>query len=121
MIPKSPTGRTQAQDRARRRNSSKAEYARVCQLVDARDGGLCRHCGRVGQHHHHLTFRSQGGTHTTQNLILVCVKCHDDIHAHRVIPVWTTKGGNGLLQWSYGPGAKHTLHLSILCGRKNEV
>lgn len=105
MIPKSPTGRTLKQDRARRKRLKAAEYAHVCRLVDIRDGGLCRSCQRkAGVHHHHLAYRSRGGEDTTQNLVLLCEICHRAIHDGKLQLMTTNKGGDGRVlpfwQWS---------------------
>ena len=62
----------------------KAAFAQVT----ARDGRCCRVCkrrvGGVGMleagHHHHLQYRSKGGEHTTDNLVLLCVACHQAVH-----------------------------------------
>jgi hypothetical protein len=35
---------------------------------------------RPGVDPHHLTYRSQGGHDTADNLVWVCRECHDDIH-----------------------------------------
>lgn len=31
---------------------------------------------------HHLTYRSAGGGHTTDNVALICSGCHADVHRH---------------------------------------
>lgn len=49
--------------------------------VRVRDGQRCRMCGGNGQEVHHIRFRSQGGTDTEDNLILLCNECHH-VHAH---------------------------------------
>lgn len=78
-----PSKRTAAKNRAKRAN-----YAKVCREVDARDRGRCRMCGRavlVGcRHHHHIVYRSRGGKDVASNLILVCGPCHRDIHDGRL-------------------------------------
>lgn len=35
---------------------------------------------RPGVDPHHLTYRSQGGDDTPENLVWVCRECHDGIH-----------------------------------------
>lgn len=69
--------------------TEEATAERMCyQTVDKRDGPHCRVCGkRVGgiglllaRIHHHLVFRSQGGTHEPSNVLSICVKCDDLIH-----------------------------------------
>lgn len=49
-----------------------------------RDGYACIACGTAGENRlqlHHLTYRSQGGAHTATNLVTLCRRCHDAIHA----------------------------------------
>ncbi len=42
-----------------------------------RDRGLCQVCGGVGHHAHHVKYRSHDRNgHFTNNLILLCIKCH---------------------------------------------
>lgn len=58
--------------------------------VDARDGGRCRVCRTRGNpnamtllerlHHHHLVYRSRGGQHETDSVLLLCGDCHEAIH-----------------------------------------
>ena len=78
-----PTARSRAQS-ARRRIEV---YQRVCAEVDRRDGENCRCCGVwVGEtrHHHHIVYRSQRGTDSTDNLLVLCARCHDAAHRHDV-------------------------------------
>jgi hypothetical protein len=73
-----PTRR--ASKRARAAVKRRVVYA----AVTARDI-CCRCCGRTyGLHRHHIVFRSQLGPTTTENVVLVCVACHEDIHARRL-------------------------------------
>ncbi|WP_363324762.1 HNH endonuclease [Corynebacterium ciconiae] len=39
-------------------------------------------CVWEGQHLHHRQLRSQGGGHTTENLVLLCHTCHEWVHRH---------------------------------------
>ena len=59
------------------------QRAEVYRAVDLRDRGACRVCGVVSRtaHHHHIVYRSLGGKDTPENVLLVCPRCHDDIHA----------------------------------------
>lgn len=59
--------------------------ATVSQAVYQRDGWHCRHCNNSnGLDPHHVIFASQGGPETLDNLIALCRRCHDDIHAGRL-------------------------------------
>jgi 5-methylcytosine-specific restriction endonuclease McrA len=54
------------------------------EIVEMRDGGLCRACGATGYDAHHIKYRSAGGADALSNLVLLCVQCHEDEHAHRI-------------------------------------
>lgn len=77
--------RTVAKARAAKRRASERVKAAVYKLVDERDHGVCRVCSKPAAHHHHIKMRSRGGTHTLDNIVSVCVDCHERIHAHRLI------------------------------------
>jgi 5-methylcytosine-specific restriction endonuclease McrA len=79
------------EDRAER-----AAWQTVSALVKARDGYRCRVCSmrttRMGcgdprrwAHVHHIVYRSAGGGSYPRNLILLCGRCHDDEHQHRIV------------------------------------
>ena len=85
MIPKpEPRARTKARKRAK----TQRIRAQVMDAVDMRDGSTCRicHCNMVAfdlqrqPHHHHIIYRSHGGTDTLENVILICALCHDRVH-----------------------------------------
>jgi hypothetical protein len=52
-----------------------------------RDNWSCVLCGTGGENrvqlHHWRSFRSHGGPHIPENLVTVCFRCHEDIHAGR--------------------------------------
>jgi 5-methylcytosine-specific restriction endonuclease McrA len=60
--------------------------------INARDGHKCRVCKvavtAVGVatrvHHHHLVYRSRGGTHETKNVLSLCPACHHAVHAAEI-------------------------------------
>lgn len=56
-------------------------YRLMCDLVDERDGGRCVICGSPYVQHHHIKFRSGGGSDTPDNLVCLCAGCHA-IYAH---------------------------------------
>lgn len=47
-----------------------------------RDGYQCQKCKskKDGMHVHHIVFRSNGGTGSPNNLIVLCKPCHDKLH-----------------------------------------
>lgn len=84
-IPKpAPRWKTKAKQAAENTRAIKACYAEV----DKRDSYCCRVChrrvGGIGMlyaaHHHHLVYRSAGGTHESRNVITLCVACHQAVH-----------------------------------------
>lgn len=89
-VPKLKDGRTWREHRTAKRAMAEAELRRVYALVDARDQGRCRVCGRRCSttassladraERHHLQPRSLGGPDTTANLATVCRSCHDERH-----------------------------------------
>jgi hypothetical protein len=69
---------------------------KVAEEVFARDENACRICGwnrsewsrqdpRFLELHHFEHHRS-GGTNTVANLLVLCNRCHDDVHAGRAAP-----------------------------------
>jgi RNA-directed DNA polymerase len=46
-----------------------------------RDGGRCRACQGRATHVHHVCYRSHGGRTSTANCLLLCRRCHQDVHA----------------------------------------
>ena len=82
-------GKTGREERAERKTAKKANWLKVCQAVDLRDGGRCRVCAKrveLGStfhdrvERHHIIPRSLGGQDTTENIASLCVGCHDDRH-----------------------------------------
>lgn len=54
----------------------------IHEYVLERDNGLCQLCGSVGDQKHHIKFRSQGGDDRPNNLVLLCVMCHNQEHSN---------------------------------------
>lgn len=50
--------------------------------MDATAKALIEGCTGHGVHVHHRKYRSRGGTNSLENLINICLNCHDWIHAH---------------------------------------
>lgn len=81
---------------ARAREEERAWFA-LCRLVDARDGMKCRCCRRRlvqtlslqpdRREHHHIVPVSLGGQDTKQNLITLCLGCHQDRHVRRTLSI----------------------------------
>ena len=47
------------------------------QYVNTRDNGICQICALKGIQLHHIKYRSQGGKNYANNLILLCLLCHN--------------------------------------------
>jgi 5-methylcytosine-specific restriction endonuclease McrA len=74
--------------KAKRKAEEMKELKACHAIVDARDGRQCRVCqarvGGIGMleavHHHHLVFRSKGGSNQPDNILSLCVRCHHALH-----------------------------------------
>jgi len=57
------------------------EYTALCRAILERDGWRCRNCkSRSALHVHHIVFRSQGGEDSMDNLLVLCLACHEGVH-----------------------------------------
>lgn len=68
--------------------STKIRWQQLRVLVHARDRERCARCAaplKLWQMQcHHRTLRSQGGVDEPGNLVCLCGRCHDHVHAHPV-------------------------------------
>ena len=57
-------------------------WIRLKDEVWARDRGVCQLCYRdtVVPEFHHVIYKSQGGSDTIDNILLLCFDCHHTIH-----------------------------------------
>lgn len=63
-----------------------AEYNKLVGQVHKRDNHKCRCCkGRKLISAHHILFRSHGGDDTLENLISLCVDCHNAVHQRELL------------------------------------
>ena len=54
--------------------------------VYRRDNWHCRRCNRNSMlTPHHVTYQSQGGEHTANNLLTLCMVCHDLLHNGKIV------------------------------------
>jgi ATP-dependent DNA helicase RecQ len=59
-------------------------YETLRQEVLCRDGWRCQSCGAMSNLEvHHKQFRSQSGDDSEENLITLCVACHNCVHSLR--------------------------------------
>lgn len=75
-----PVGRTRKQVKGRKQRAASKVVKAVRAAVVARDKGCCRSCGCLGREAHHILPRSRGGKWTTDNILLLCRRCHRSIH-----------------------------------------
>jgi 5-methylcytosine-specific restriction endonuclease McrA len=56
-------------------------YRRLWNEVLKRDSWRCQNCGaHENLQVHHCDFRSRGGSDTLENLVTLCVHCHNAVH-----------------------------------------
>lgn len=76
-----------------RRQQSTRDLAGIRPLVDARSDGHCDRCGQPlpvlddGSHLfalHHRQARTQGGSDSPENALIVHARCHAWIHSHPI-------------------------------------
>ena len=59
-------------------------YEALRQQVLRRDGWRCQSCGAMSNLEvHHKQFRSHSGHDSEENLITLCVSCHEETHSQR--------------------------------------
>ncbi len=57
-------------------------YETLRQQVLRRDGWRCQLCGVMANLEvHHRQFRSHSGDDSEENLITLCISCHDEMHS----------------------------------------
>jgi len=73
-------------------------YTNASEYVLCRDKHNCRLCKRkTGQMHvHHVIWRRNGGSDTPENLVTLCEKCHEKVHANPKIDQKVVKKFEGL-------------------------
>ena len=63
-------------------------FENIKSYVLFRDNYSCQHCKGKSKdsnlHVHHIIYRSQGGSNTTDNLICLCKTCHDKLHLGKI-------------------------------------
>lgn len=56
-------------------------YEHNKRLMYERDNWHCRHCNTsFSLTPHHVVFQSQGGTDDLNNLLCLCIRCHNAVH-----------------------------------------
>lgn len=85
---------TRADEQLEEQAAAAANERDVYAAVTKREEHRCRVCGAWCNpqatgllekgHHHHVVYRSAGGPTTLENICLLCAKCHNDEHQHRI-------------------------------------
>lgn len=88
---------SRVEERIDKRAAKEANWRVVSRQVDKRDHYRCRACGATGNpdgvdvldklHRHHLAYRSHGGQDVASNLLLLCARCHDEVHVKRTLRI----------------------------------
>lgn len=88
-------------------------YASRREAILHRDNYTCQYCGKkhTRLEVHHIIYRSKGGTDDEKNLIALCKKCHDAVHAGILIITKMPKKLN----------LKYATHMSIVRSRLLKV
>lgn len=87
--------------------------------VVERDRGLCQSClakgtRRQGTELHHIMFRSAGGKHVVENLVLLCVECHHGPEG----PHQTKAGRRRLVTWACEKYGLDVMTWALIAGGK---
>lgn len=80
-----------------------AALKKLCQEVYERDHGQCVNCGRAvpeGMKPHHVKFKSRGGGDTADNIVMLCLDCHWQVH-HGSFGKYVQDKCERLLRWLY--------------------
>jgi hypothetical protein len=88
---------TRLKDKEAKRKACDARWREVKRIVDTRDSGRCRACGRRTRacmeivadrrEHHHVRPRRKGRLDETSEVAILCKSCHDDRHVTRTLHI----------------------------------
>ena len=70
-------------------------YKKICEIVDERDNHACVLCGKPEVQHHHVIYRSAGGSDYIDNLVCLCPHHHWMVH-HQRMKYWQSELSNYL-------------------------
>lgn len=83
-------------DKRAEARAKEQQWQTVRAEVRQRENGKCRLCPEKGFDVHHITYRSRGGKHETRNCVLLCRKCHADVHGGIVKLSGNASGAKGV-------------------------
>lgn len=70
-----------------KKRTAKSLAPQLRQQVFEADRRRCRLCGvsegRAVLHAHHVVYRSEGGPDALENLLTLCLECHDTVHSRK--------------------------------------
>jgi 5-methylcytosine-specific restriction endonuclease McrA len=94
--------RPRAIDKRAEARAKEREWQQVRAEVKQRDQGRCRLCSGPGFDCHHITYRSRGGKNEARNTVLLCRRCHADVHNGIVKLAGNASGAKGIsvARWS---------------------
>ena len=73
-------------------------FADVRAGVNAMQQNTCLMCGHDIEVYHHIVPRHKGGSHTLENLVGLCCKCHDRVHTDTEFAADLAKAKQGKLK-----------------------
>lgn len=88
---------SRADEKAARMADERRQLDAAHKVVDARDKGHCRVCGRRCDpralslvdraERHHMIRRRYAGSHVPENIVTLCKPCHGEIHLNGTLSV----------------------------------
>lgn len=80
--PRWKTGLTPRQQQASRRYAWRKAYEFGAKRAWERTNGRCERCGAPAEHTHHKLGRRHKSANLPENLMPICLLCHDWVHKH---------------------------------------
>lgn len=65
-------------------NGRMKDYPSMHDYVFALQEGKCKCCGGKIEHYHHIIPKSKGGSDLPENMIGICLSCHEKIHTGKI-------------------------------------
>lgn len=98
--------RTRLKRESSKHRAYRKELDKVTPALLERAGYLCEICREWKvEHRHHKLRRSHGGTNDLDNLLALCLACHERVHRHPAESFqqgWLTRVGK-YVDMTYGP------------------
>jgi 5-methylcytosine-specific restriction endonuclease McrA len=80
--------------RARGVTGQPSSWEDIERIVIRKASGKCRRCGKTGTSAHHIKSREEGGASVLENLVCLCVECHNWVEENRDLnPSLKTRAG----------------------------